>query len=796
MKIRARLLVSFLACGLIPMLALTIVNYTNSNRNATALQELAVDSLREKSIQQLTAICRIKKQQVEDYLGQIRNQVITLSEDKMVVQAMQGFSDAFGKYREEANWGDQGQEAQHIALRNHYNNSFRAEYARLNLDADANQERVLSQLDSDALALQFAYIQSNNNPLGSKHLLDSAKNETSYDLLHEQVHPVVRSFLDKFGYYDIFFVDSQTGDVVYSVFKEVDFGTNLNDGPFAGTNIGECFRAANNSNDPSSVHFAEFKRYWPSYEAPAAFVASPVYDGDQKLGVLIFQFPIDRINAMMGIRDGLGETGESYLVGDDFLPRSDSFLDSENRSIVNAFRDAANGRIETESAKQALAGKVDVIESNNYLDQAVLSAFAPVEAFGHTWAVVVELSAQEAFAADQEIVAATNAGTWNLLFWAATISILAAVLIGAFAYITVRALIKPIDITIATLKDIAEGEGDLTRRLDDSRKDELGDLARWFNLFATRIHDLVVVIAKNADVLSSSSSELSSTANHLSVGANRSKSQSATVSAAAEEMAINMRSMAESSDGMSQTIRSVAGSIEEMNSTIREIARNAERSAAVAGEAADIVEVSNSKITALGSAANEIGRVIEVIQDIAEQTNLLALNATIEAARAGEAGKGFAVVATEVKELAKQTASATDDIRARIEAIQVSTGEAVDSIRAISEVISNVNEVSRTIASAVEEQSITTRQIADNISTTASAADSVARSVHETAGASAEITQNISRVDGVLQETVAGADQSRAAGERLSELAREMNSLVHRFRFDGHGNVGQENLSA
>ncbi len=796
MKIRARLLVSFLACGLIPMIALTLVNYLNGSRNATALQELAVASLRDKTSQQLTAICRIKKQQVEDYLGQIRDQAITFSEDKMVVQAMQGFKDSFGKYTDEAKWDAKAIETQRSTLRNHYASNFRAEYAKLNLGAEAGQDAVFSQLPDDAVALQYAYIQNNSNPLGAKHLLDSASNDTTYDLLHDQVHPVVRSFLEKFGYYDIFFVDNESGKIVYSVFKEVDFGTSLKDGAFAATNIGECYRAANNSNDPNSIHFAEFKRYWPSYEAPAAFVASPIFDGKDKIGVLIFQFPIDRINEMMGIRDGLGETGESYLVGEDFLPRSDSFVDSANHSIVNAFRNPSKGLMETESVRQALAGKVDVIESKNYLAQDVLSAFAPVDAFGRKWAVIVDTQKEEAFAAGEEVVAATNAGTASLLFWAATISCSAALLIGAFAYYSVRSLIKPIDSTIATLKDIAEGEGDLTRRLDESRNDELGELAHWFNIFAARIHDLVVVIAQNADVLSSSSSELSSTANHLSAGANRSKSQSATVSAAAEEMSINMRTMAESSDGMSQTIRSVAGSIEEMNSTIREIARNAERSAAVASEAADIVEVSNSKITALGSAANEIGRVIEVIQDIAEQTNLLALNATIEAARAGEAGKGFAVVATEVKELAKQTASATDDIRARIEAIQVSTGEAVESIRAISDVISNVNEVSRTIASAVEEQSITTRQIADNISTTASAADSVARGVHETAGASAEITQNISRVDGVLQETVAGADQSRAAGERLSELAKQMNSLVHRFRFAGHEKSSHENLSA
>ena len=158
----------------------------------------------------------------------------------------------------------------------------------------------------------------------------------------------------------------------------------------------------------------------------------------------------------------------------------------------------------------------------------------------------------------------------------------------------------------------------------------------------------------------------------------------------------------------------------------------------------------------LGAAADEIGKVIEVIQDIAEQTNLRALNATIEAARAGEAGKGFAVVATEVKELAKQTASATDDIRRRIEGIQNSTGESVRAIGEISEVIKNVNEVSRTIASAVEEQSITTREIAQNVAQTTTAAEAVSRGVAESASACQEVTRNISQVDQANRTCLAG----------------------------------------
>ncbi|HYW78895.1 MAG TPA: methyl-accepting chemotaxis protein, partial [Thermoguttaceae bacterium] len=184
----------------------------------------------------------------------------------------------------------------------------------------------------------------------------------------------------------------------------------------------------------------------------------------------------------------------------------------------------------------------------------------------------------------------------------------------------------------------------------------------------------------------------------------------------------------------------------------------------------------------LGTAADEIGKVIETIQDIAEQTNLLALNATIEAARAGDAGKGFAVVASEVKELAKQTADATEDIRVRIEGIQSSTGEAVVSIGQISDVIHQVNDVSKTIASAVEEQSITTREIAQNVTQTSDAATSVSAGVAQSASASQEITQNIAGVDQGARQTAQGASKTQNASQELAGLAEQLQTLVGQFK--------------
>lgn len=362
-------------------------------------------------------------------------------------------------------------------------------------------------------------------------------------------------------------------------------------------------------------------------------------------------------------------------------------------------------------------------------------------------------------------------------------AIIGSLAVGALlAVVITRAISRSVRQVADRIKDIAQGEGDLTRRLAVATKDEIGELCHWFNVFVDKLQGIIKQIAGNCVTLAGASTELSATATQLAGGAEETTNQSATVAAAAEEMSTSMNSMAASTEEMSANVKTVAAAVEEMTASIGEVAKNAEQAARVADNASQLAEASNAKVTRLGAAAEDIGKIILTIQDIAEQTNLLALNATIEAARAGEAGKGFAVVANEVKELAKQTAEATDNIRQSIESIQGSIGETVESIGEISNVIQEVNSVSRTIASAVEEQSITTKEIASNVSQTASAAQNVSQGVAQTASASREITQNIAGVDVAAKQTAQGAAHTQSAGQELSELAEELKTLVGQFK--------------
>lgn len=347
-------------------------------------------------------------------------------------------------------------------------------------------------------------------------------------------------------------------------------------------------------------------------------------------------------------------------------------------------------------------------------------------------------------------------------------------------WLVTRAVIRPVHRMVTASRNIASG--DLTQECEVRSRDEIGQLGGAFNEMTQRLRTLFGGIREQANSLQAASQEVCNTAVEMNEAAEETTQRASTVAAAAEEMSVNMSHMAASSEQMSANVRTVAEAVEQMNASVTEVAHSAEATAGVATEAARLSSEGNASVQPLGAAAQEIGQVIEMIQDVAEQTNLLALNATIEAARAGEAGKGFAVVADEVKALSRQTSSAAEDIRRRIKEMQDSTTRAVEVIGRIETVVQRADKESNTIAAAVEEQSITTKEIARNVSDTATATQTIVSALAESAIASREITGSIARVDEVARRTVEGAARTQTAGREMSRLAEQLQSAISQFK--------------
>lgn len=616
--------------------------------------------------------------------------------------------------------------------------------------------------ESPLEALQNSYITDNPNPAGSKHLLDEGQGNIAYDLAHGLYHPDFRLLLEVKGLYDIFLV-SKDGDVIYSVYKESDFATNLLQGQWKDTGIADAFRAVMASPEQGKIHNSAYRPYAPSNDAPAIFFSTAILDnGGSFAGALIFQAPSSQFNKIMQESGGLGETGETYLVG------PDGFLISDSR--FTAEPTALSAKTDSEPFRKSIAGESGVQTATDFRGRVVLSAYQPLQVGDERWTVMAEKTMAE-------IEAPLN----DAMVSNAVVAIVVLLVVSVIGFVVSRTVSVPIIRLTGIMGHLVDGQLD-TEVTGRERRDEIGRMADAVQTFKENAIKVRALEEEQRQAAERAETEKRAAMNRLaddfehSVGgivngvasaATELNGTAQSMTTISTEVKSQAESVSESSVVASGNVQTVAAASEELASSIQEISRQVAQSTQISDKAVSAVDGTARRMESLRASADKIGEVVNLINDIAEQTNLLALNATIEAARAGEAGKGFAVVASEVKNLANQTAKATDEIGGQVEGVASATREAVDAMTEIAAVIQEMSHISSAIAAAIEEQDAATGEIA--------------RNVQEASRNTDEVTSVIGNVTAASSEAGLASEQVLGAANELSEQAELLRNQVNQF---------------
>lgn len=466
-------------------------------------------ALEQETFNRLTAIREVKSQQIEDYFRTIHNQVVTFSEDRMVIDAMRAFSQAFISLEGELVPRTEDLDGAEDKVETYYQQEFLKRLEE-NKGADTEISHYWPGTRTGEL-LQYLYIAGNPFPTGEKHRLNAAQDYTSYSAAHRRFHPIIRSYLELFGYYDIFLVDVETGHIVYSVFKEVDFATSLLYGPYKETNFARVFRDARDADSATFVSIVDYEPYGPSYNGQASFIASPIYEGEEKIGVLVFQMPVNRINDIMTNQQdwekvGLGDSGETYLIGRDLTLRNQSRLLIEDKeaylTLLATGDDAASmvdmvdrlgtsiglHQIDSPAAEAALNGETGVKRFTGYRGVEVLSAFGPLEITGLDWVILSEVDKREAFA--------PIASFRDRMLMLGSVLLVVAVYLS---YFLSRSITRPIRSLGTSAQQLTDGN--LDEPVERTTGDEVGDLAESFESMRQKLKATFAEVQRKNDEL-------------------------------------------------------------------------------------------------------------------------------------------------------------------------------------------------------------------------------------------------------------------------------------------------------
>ncbi|MEM9586626.1 MAG: methyl-accepting chemotaxis protein [Planctomycetota bacterium] len=757
--------------------------------SANAQTEVELQRSRDQLLRnRLAHRCAANKQAIEAKLQTLAQQLRWLCADPATADAFRYLGKGFDRFGHQS--GIKASEFQELRgdLGHFYDQVF-AKTVRLTSGQELPEVGVPNDLSNLSVAIQAKYISQNPHSIDRKSLLDKTDCDTYYDRAHAVCHPRFRAYQQTHGLGDILLIRESTADVIYTVNKSIDFACNLQEASLLGDDLNRVFQAARALEPSDAPVFDGFKSYLADYGRQSSMVAAPVFADDDCIGVVVVRFHAEQLAPVAKSTAGrLSSETRVLSAGQPLQPTVQIVTADANTAGVDSKLAVSPRRARSSRLTKSIIGRVFGDLPAVVQEDDVAVASAKVDVPGIDLAIV---STKPSVTAHNVETAGTSQRTSVSPPGLLTPLGLATVLAVALTASVVILYTQPVRRSANELAKINQSDDPTAMRM--SVEGVTGELATQFNRYAECVERSYQQIAASAGSLCRAGEELES---HSSVpmpkasGDDWDEPCDPTV-----ELKESLRDVSGNTTKLDQIVRSMVTTIDQMRSTVSEIADNAKQSAGATGSAAAAAEDSSAKIRELNDAAKEIGGVLEVIQDIAEQTNLLALNATIEAARAGEAGKGFAVVATEVKQLATQTAAATEDIGKRIEAIQRSTNVANHSIDQIGGIVRKADQLTAAITAAVEQQDSHGQQISEEIHAAATASQSVADSVDRSITIAADLARP-ARKDGTGDPAAdTPSDFEADSAREILRLAADIQSFVHQSHVqasdDRNGETGR-----
>jgi methyl-accepting chemotaxis protein len=767
MKLRQKMFIGSAFLSVIPV----VITALFTSQIASTLGQQA---LTEAAKSHITYIRDAKKTQIEDYFNRVFNQVQVYANAKTIIEAMRGFKNAYPKFKDEASHPTLPIKK---ALRDYYLNGFGEEYRILNNNEAPNMTERLNQLDDNSISLQYHYIAANPNPLGTKEEFFAASDASSYTRLHSHYHPYLHDIQTRFNFEDLYLVDADTGHIVYSVLKELDFATSLKKGPYAKTGLAQLFYKANQSRYGDIV-LVDFAPYLPFYDGQAAFIGAPIYaEGEQKLGILIFQISIDSINDIMTNRrvwrfDESGGTGEVYLVAADGTMRNDSRMLVENKEkylfevqqvglpddLLNEIKlkDTSVGfqKVDNPGTRSAFSGVTGFDLYEDYRGEFVLSAFAPINVSGLQWAIFSTLQEEESLERLEALTAEITTG-------AIPIALLILLVGGVAGFFFFGRIAAPISHMEATVTKVAHG--DFTARADIKTGDELETLSKTFNgLLDDRLTALAKAEREN-ELLNNSIIELLKASFQLS-------QRDLTVQVPVTEdvtgpLADAINQMATETSKVLLNVRQVADEVEGASQHVKVQGDNVSK---VAEAEREVVDSTMAELAAAAEAMNKIAEVAHSCNEIADQairstdTALKTVNGTVD-------GIG------DIRETIRETEK-------RIKRL----GERAQEISSIVDLINNIAERTHVLALNASMQAAAAGDAGRGFSVVADEVQRLAESSRQATSQISALVKNIqvetnetiATMDKTIGQVVDGSQLAERAGEQMKDTQNTTSNLV------------------